>query len=77
MSAIDLVAFGWGRLRLRGGDRRRGTAWLMRAAKMQLKTSGSHAGGSAAGEGGLHFWGGGGGGVPRRGWSPAAQVAPL
>ena len=51
MSAIDLVAFGCGRLRPRGGDRRRGTARLLRAAEMWLKTSGSDAGGLAAGEG--------------------------
>ena len=33
MSATDLVAFGWGRLRPLGGDGRRGTARLLRAAK--------------------------------------------
>ena len=32
---MDLVAFGCGRLRPRAGDRRRGTAQLLRAAKMQ------------------------------------------
>ena len=41
MSATDLVAFGWGRLRPLGGDRRRGTVRLLRAAKMRPKTSGS------------------------------------
>ena len=70
---MDLVAFGWGCLRPRGGDRRRGTARLLRAAEMRLKISGSDAGGSAAG--------GGGRGVAlvgTGGWgSPAAQVAPL
>ena len=52
MSAMDLVAFGCGHLRPRGGDRRRGTARLLRAAEMRPKTSGSDAGGSAAGGGG-------------------------
>ena len=42
----------WGRLRPLGGDRRRGTVRLLRAAKMRPKTLGSDAGGSvpAAGE---------------------------
>ena len=44
---MDLVAFGCGRLRPR--DRRRGTARLLGAAEMWLKTLGSAAGGSAAG----------------------------
>ena len=46
---MDLVAFGCGRLRPQGGDRRRGTARLLRVAEMRLKASGSAAGGSAAG----------------------------
>ena len=46
---MDLVAFGCGRLRPRGGDQRRGTVRLLKAAEMRLKTSGSAAGGSAAG----------------------------
>ena len=45
---MDLVAFGCGRLRPRGGDRHHGTAQLLRAAEMRLKTSGSATGGSAA-----------------------------
>ena len=34
MSATDLVAFGWGRVRPVGGDRHRGTARLLRAAQL-------------------------------------------
>ena len=49
MSTTDLVAFGCGRLRPRGGDRRCGTARPLKAAEMRLKTSGSAAGGSGAG----------------------------
>ena len=60
MSAMDLVAFGWGRLRPWGGDRRHGTARLLRAAEMRLETLRSDAGGSAASGGRLLFWGGGG-----------------
>ena len=70
MSAIDLVAFSWGRLPPLGGDRRRGAAQLLRGAEMWLKTSGSDAGGPAAGGGGLLFWVGGFGGTPLRGWRP-------
>ena len=62
MSAVDLVAFGCGRLRPRGGDRRRGTARLLRATEMRLKTSGSDAGGSATGRGGCSAVEGEGGG---------------
>ena len=69
MSATDLVAFGWGRLRPQCGDRRRGAARLWRAAEMRRKALGSDAGG------------GGGGGAARLGrggrGSPAARVAPL
>ena len=49
VSAVDLVAFGCGRLRPRGGDRRRSTARLLRAAEMRPKTSGSAPEGSGAG----------------------------
>ena len=78
MSANDLVTFGWGRLRPLGGDRRRGTARLLRAAEIRQKTSGSDAGSLAAGGGG----GGGGGGCSSAGGgggreSPAARAAPL
>ena len=52
MSAIDLVAFSWGRLRPRGGDLRRGMAQLLRAVEMRLKTLGSDAGPPACGGGG-------------------------
>ena len=52
MSAMDVVAFGCGRLGPGDGDRRRGTARLHRAAEMRPKTSGSDAGGSAVGRGG-------------------------
>ena len=72
MSAIDLVAFGWGRLRPLGRDRRRGAARLLRAAEMRLKTSGSGAGSLAAGGGGGGCSSGEGGGG-----NPAARVAPL
>ena len=73
MSATDLVAFGWGRLRPLGGDRRRGTARLLRAAEMRPKTSGSDAGSPAAGGGG-----GGAAHVGRGGReSPATRAAPL
>ena len=60
MSATDLVAIGGGRLRPRGGDRRRGIAQLLRGAKMRLKTSRSAAGGSATDGGGCPTrWGAG------------------
>ena len=77
MSAMDLVAFGCGRLRPQGGDRRRGTARRLRAAEMRLKTSGSDAGGLAAdkGGGGVALQGEGGGAGGRR--SPTAQEVPL
>ena len=68
MSAMDPVASGCGRLRPRGGDRRRGTVRLLRAAEMRLKTLGSDAGGSAAGRGGCSAVEGEGGGQG----SPAA-----
>ena len=48
MSAMELVAFGCGRLRPRGGDRHCGKAWLLKAAEMWLKKLGSAAGGLAA-----------------------------
>ena len=74
MSAIDLVAFGWGRLRPLGGDRLHGATQLLRAVEMRLKTSGRDAGGQAGGGGGR---GGGGGGGCSLGWgNPAARVAP-
>ena len=69
MSATDLVACGRGRCRASGGERRRGNARLLRAAEMQLKTSGSDvwgrpAGGCGGGGGGAccrgGLWGGGG-----------------
>ena len=65
---MDLVAFGWGRLRARGGAQRRGTAQLLRAAEMRVIKSGATplAQLPAGGGGGLLFWGGGGGGAPRR-----------
>ena len=71
MSATDLVACGRGRCRASGGERRRGKARLLRAAEMQLKTSGSDvwgrpAGGCGGGGGGCcrgGLWGGGGFGV--------------
>ena len=44
MSAMDLVAFGCGHLRPRGGYRCRGIAQLLRAT-LRPKTSGSDAGG--------------------------------
>ena len=66
MSAMDLEAFSRGRLRPRGGDRRRGTVRLLRAAKMRRKTSGSAAGGSAGGGKGCSVgWGAGGAGESR------------
>ena len=72
MSATDPVAFGWGRLRPLGGNRRRATARQLKAAEMQPKTSGSDASGAAAGGGGggALVWGGGGGKVLRRGRRP-------
>ena len=51
MSATDLVAFGSGRLRPLGGDRRRGNVRLLRAAEMRLKTSRSDAGAARRGAG--------------------------
>ena len=63
MSATDLVACGRGRCRASGGERRRGNARLLRAAEMQLKTSGSDVWGRPAGGCG----GGGGGGACCRG----------
>ena len=58
---MDLVTFGCGRLRPRGGDRRCSTAWLLRAAEMRRKTSGSDAcGGARSADPG----GGGGGEEP-------------
>ena len=60
MSAIDLVGFGWGRLRPRGADSSRGVARVLRAAEMRPKTSGSNIGGPptvrgdcSSGEGGM------------------------
>ena len=58
MSAMTLAAFGCGRLRHRGGDRRRGTPRLPRAAEMRLKTSGSAAG-AQPGAVRVALWGGG------------------
>ena len=79
MSATDLVACGRGRCRASGGERRRGNARLLRAAEMQLKTSGSDvwgrpAGGCGGGGGGRVAEGDcGGGGV----WGEdSASVAP-
>ena len=60
MSAIDLVAFDWGRLRPLGGDRCRSAARLLRAAEMRLKTLGSDGGG-----GGVALLGRGGKGDSR------------
>ena len=79
MSATDLVACGRGRCRASGGERRRGNARLLRAAEMQLKTSGSDVWGRPAGG-----CGGGGGGACCRGglggggfWGEdSASVAP-
>ena len=65
---MDLVAFGCGRLRPRGGDRRCGIARLLKAAEMRPKTSGSDAGGADADGGGCAAEQGEGGGR----WSPAA-----
>ena len=70
---MDLVAFGCGRPHPQGVDQRRSTAQLLRASGMRLKTSGSNAGGLAAGVGGVSVQRGG-----RRGWrSSAAQEGPL
>ena len=68
MSSMALVAFGCGRLHPWGGECRRSTARLLRAAEMRPKTSGSKAGGSVAG---------GGGGVAVLGGSPVAPVVTL
>ena len=59
ISATDLVAFGCGRLQPLGGDRRRGSARLLKAAEMRLRISGTDAGVGA----GCSPWGGG---VPLR-----------
>ena len=62
---MDLVAFGCGRLRPPGGDQRRSTVRLLRAAEMRLKTLGSDAEAqppAGGGGGGLLYRGGRGGG---------------
>ena len=66
MSAIDLLAFGCGRLQPLGADRHRGNAQLLKAAKMRLKKTASKAGGG----GGCCCGGGAGGWVPRCGQHP-------
>ena len=63
---MDLVAFGCGRLRPRAGDRRPGTARLLGAAEMQLKTLGSAAAGSTAVGRGCSAGQGAGEAVPQR-----------